>query len=100
MLAGAAVACKYPALSMTVAPLTLLVAVVSNRDIGWGDPVAAALAALTAADARGLPATVHEAKAANSAAWADYYSKSEVSLPHSPLTETFFWATLSCDIAH
>ena len=74
--------------------LMLLTAVVNNRDINWADPVAAAMDALTAAQADGLSATVTEAKAANSAAWREYWAKSSVSLPHSLVTERYYWASL------
>jgi hypothetical protein len=74
--------------------LTLLVVVVNNRDIEWSDPVAAAIATVSAATANGLAQTVHEAKVANSDAWSRYWAKSSVSMPHSPNVERFFWASL------
>jgi hypothetical protein len=70
---------------------------------------------LNAVTAQGLVQTVRAAKAANDDAWrqtvcvcvcvtvcvcvpvcvcAQYWSKSAVSLPHSPRTERFFWASL------
>ena len=74
--------------------LMLLTAVVNNRDIKWADPVAAAMDALAAIQANGLSATVSEAEAANSAAWREYWAKSSVSLPHSLVTERYYWASL------
>jgi hypothetical protein len=103
--------------------LTLLVAVVNNRDLPlhrtlhtqadaaagnqrsgkaatapgaarYGDPVAAAVQALSAAHKRGLATTVHEATAANRNAWQRYWEKSTISLPSSPLTERFWWSSL------
>ena len=75
--------------------LTLLVAVVNNRDIGWADPVAAAMDRLGKVTAIGLDRSVREAKEANRHAWqSQYWAKSSVSLPHSPQTERYFWASL------
>lgn len=74
--------------------LTLLVAIANNRDIDWADPVAAAIDTVSAATGQRLAQTVREAKVANREAWQSYWEKSSVSLPHSPETERFFWASL------
>ena len=74
--------------------LTLLVSVVNNRDIAFGDSVAAAVAALETAGSGSLEATVQEARDATLLAWRNYWGRSSISLPHSPLTERFFYSSL------
>ena len=73
--------------------ITLLTAFVLNRDVGFADAIAAANHSLDAAgaDPNGW---LSRARTASNTAWRDYFARSSVRLPQSPLTERFFYAAL------